>query len=188
MGWHKFLMKHGLGSPSYIAKRMARRYRTLKGRGPPTDEQAIIRHIFVERVAAQGVLGGPAQYRFLKSHPPAIAELVSQHPDLFSIVSLAVFIEHPELLSPGAPPDAFSVLNETMEEVLDAEVPEWRTEGVWRKQTIVCSLCHANIDRPNPALMSAALNENGEPEFMCTKCSLSLQIRAMMVLGFFMGR
>jgi hypothetical protein len=181
-------MKHGLGSPGYIAKRMARRYRTLKGGGPSTEERAIIRRIFVERVAAQTVFGGPTQYRFLTSNPSAIHELVSQHPDLFSIVSLAVFIEHPELLGPGAPADAFSLLSETIQEVLDAEAPGWRTEGVWRKQTIVCWLCHAKIERPNPALMFAAFNENDEPEFLCMECSPPLQVRAMSALGFFMRR
>lgn len=181
-------MEHGLGSPGYIAKRMARRYRTLKAYGPSVDEQAITRRIFVERVAAQSVLGGPSQYRFLKSNPSAIHGLVSQHPDLFSIVSLAVFIEHPELLGPGAPPDAFSVLSETIQEVLDTQAPAWRTQGVWRRGTIVCWLCHAKIERPNPALMSVVFDENGEPEFLCMECSPPLQVRAMSTLGFFMGR
>jgi hypothetical protein len=31
MGWQKFLMKRGLGSPGQIAKRMARSYRIGKG-------------------------------------------------------------------------------------------------------------------------------------------------------------
>jgi hypothetical protein len=188
MGWQKFLMKHGLGSPGYIAKRMARRYRTLEASGPSIDERAIIRRIFVERVAAQSVLGGPTQYRFLKSNPSAIDELVDHHPDLFSIVSLAVFIEHPELLGPGVPADVFNVLGETIQEVLDAQAPGWRTAGVWRRQTIVCSLCHTEISRPNPAVMFAALNENGETEFLCAGCSPPLQLRAMSALGFFMGR
>jgi hypothetical protein len=188
MSWQKFLMKHGVGSPGYIAKRMARRYRTLKVSGPPVDEQAIIRRVFVERVAAQSVLGGPTQYRFLRSNPSAIHELLGRHPDLFSIVSLSIFIEHPELLGPGAPADAFSVLSETIQEVFDAEAPGWRTEGVWQKQTIECWLCQAKIDHPDPALMSAAINENGEPEFLCMKHTPPLQVRAMMALGFFMGR
>lgn len=188
MGWHKFLMKHGLGSPGYIAKRMARSYRTLKASGPSLDERAIIRRIFVERVAAQSVLGGPPQYRFLKSNPSAMHELLNQHPDLFSIVSLAVFIEHPEFVGPVAPADAFNVLSETIQEVLDAEVPGWRTDGVWRSQTIVCSHCHTEISQPNPALMFAAFNENGETEFVCAECSPPLQVRAMSALGFFMGR
>jgi hypothetical protein len=188
MDWQKFLMKHGLGSPGYIAKRMAKSYRTLKACRPSIDERAIIRRIFVERVAAQSVLGGPIQYRFLKSNPSAIGELVDQHPDIFSIVGLAIFIEHPELLGPGAPVDAFNVLSETIQEVLDAEAPGWRTDGVWRTQTIVCSLCHAQITCPNPALMFATISEAGEIDFLCDGCAPPLQVRAMSALGFFKGR
>jgi hypothetical protein len=188
MGWQKFLMKRGIGSPGHIAKRMAKSYRTRKAGDPSTNERTIIHHLFVERIAAQTVLGGPVQYKFLKSNSLAIAELVDHHPDLFSIVMLAIFIEHPELVGPGAPADAFNVLNESVQEVLDAEAPGWRTEGVWRNRAIVCSLCRIKIGSPNPALMSAAMNENGEIDFLCEECAPPLQLRAMSALGFFMGR
>ena len=188
MGWQKFLMKRGLGSPGYIAKRMARTYRIGKENYPSMDERTVIRRLFVQRVGAQSVLGGPVQYQFLKQNPDAIEELVDHNPDLFSIITLAIFIEHPELLGPGAPADAFKVLTETVQEVLDSEAPRWRTDGVWRNRAIVCSLCRAKIDDPNPAFMTAAINENGEADFLCARCAPPLQVRAMSALGFFMGR
>lgn len=188
MGWQKFLMKRGLGSPGYIAKKMARTYRIGKENYPSMEERTVIRRLFVQRVAAKGIVGGPQQYKFLKQNPAALDELVDQHPDLFSIITLAIFIEHPELLGPGAPADAFSVLTETVQEVLDAEAPGWRTVGVWHKRPIVCSLCQTNIDHPNPAVMIAGTNENGETEFLCAECAPPLQVRAMSAIGFFMGR
>jgi hypothetical protein len=188
MGWQKFLMKRGLGSPGYIAKKMAKTYRIAKENYPTMEERTVIRRLFLQRVAAQGVLGGPVEYQFLKQHPAALNELVDQHPDLFSIVTLAIFIEHPELLGPGAPADAFSVLAETVQEVLDAEVPGWRTDGVWHNRAMVCFLCQTTIDHPNPALMTAAINENGGVDFLCAECAPPLQLRAMSALGFFMGR
>jgi hypothetical protein len=188
VGWHKFLMKRGLGSPGYIAKTMARTYRIGKQNYPAMEEREVIRRLFVQRVAAQSVLGGPAQYRFLKANPEAIEELVDHHPDLFSITTLAIFVEHPELLRPGAPADAFNVLYETVQEVFDSELPYWRTTGVWGSPSIVCSLCGLKIDNPNPALMAAAINENGETEFLCSQHAPPLQMRAMCDLGFFMGR
>src|SRR5712691_10463985 len=121
MGWQKFLMKRGFGSPGYIAKKMARTYRIGKENYPAMGERTVIRRLFVQRVATQGVFGGPVQYQFLKQNPAALDELVDQHSDLFSIIILAIFIEHPELLGPGAPVDAFGVLTETVQEVLDAE-------------------------------------------------------------------
>lgn len=188
MGWHKFLMKRGLGSPGYIARKMARTYRIGKQNYPSMEERRVIRRLFVQRVAAQTLFGGPVQYKFLKRNPAAIEELVDQHPDLFSIITLAIFIEHPELVAPGAPADAFNVLTETVQEVLDAEAPGWRTGGVWRDRPIVCSLCQTKIDRPNPALMSAAIGENGEIHFLCAECAPPLHVRAMSALGFFMDR
>lgn len=188
MGWQKLLMKRGLGSPGYIAKKMARTYRVGKENYPAMEEREVIRRLLSQRVSAQGVLGGPLQYQFLNQNPAALDELVDQHPDLFSIITLAIFIEHPELLGPGAPADAFDVLTETVQEVLDAEAPGWRTLGVWRKHAIVCSLCQTKIDHPNPALMTAATNENGQTEFLCAECAPPLQVRAMSAMGFFMGR
>lgn len=185
-GWHKFLMKHSVGSPGHVVKAMARSYRRWAASGRYVDERAIIRRILLERVAAQAAVGGPAQYRFLRSNPSALDKAVDEHPDLFSIVSLAVCVEHPELIGPGAPADAFDVLSETIQEALDAEAPGWRTAGVWGNPGIVCFLCHAQISHPNPAVMFAAVNENGETEFACERCAPPLQIRAVSALGFFM--
>lgn len=187
MGWHKLAMKHGIGSPGYVARRMAKAYKTWKSRTPTEGEQEIIRRIFVERIAAQTIMGGPAQYRFLRQHASAIDEIVESHPDLFSIVLVCVVIEHPELLAPGAPLDAFDVLGETLQEVLDAKVPEWRKAGVWSKSDIVCQFCKSRVARPDPAKMNVTLTSTGDPEFLCEACALPLHVRAMSALGFFMS-
>jgi len=162
--------------------------RTGKENYPSMNERSVIRRLFVQRVAAQSMLGGPAQYKFLRGNVPAIDELVDHHPDLFSIISLAVFIEHPELLGPGAPDDAFDVLRETLQGILNAEVPGWKTQGVWDSKMLICSLCQTRITCPDPALMTAAIRGDGETDFLCEKCAPPLAVRAMSALGFFSGR
>jgi hypothetical protein len=163
---------------------MAGIYRIGKANYPAMEEREVIRHLFVQRIAAQTLGGGLVQYRFLKANPDAIEELVDHHPDLFSMTTLAIFIEHPELLVPGAPADAFDVLNETVQEILDAEAPGWRAAGVWGNASIACLLCRAKIDRPNPAIMTATINENGGTEYLCAQCAPPLQMRAICDLGF----
>jgi hypothetical protein len=187
MDWHKLLMKHGLGSPGYIAKKMAKTYRIGKENYPEMEEREVLRRLLLQRVLAQSMLSGPVQYQFLKQNPAVLEELVHQQPDLFSIITLAIFIEHPELLRPGAPVDAFDALTETVQEVLDTEAPGWRTEGVWRDHTVVCSLCQTKIEQPDPALMTATTYENGTIEYLCAEHAPPFQMRAMCALGFFMG-
>lgn len=187
MGWHKFLMKRGLGSPGYIAGKLAEAYRRRRGLDPSADERAIIRSIFVERIAAQSLFGGPPQYQILKRNSGAIEELVNHHPDLYSIVMLSIFIEHPELVGPNSQGDTFEVLGETVQETLDNKAPGWRTSGVWGKPNLTCSLCRELIGRPDPSTMYAAINEEGYPEYLCPQCAMPIQLRAMSDLGFFMG-
>ena len=122
-------MKHGIGSPGYIAGKLADAYRLRKSHSPPLDERAIIRSIFVERIAAQTTFGGPAQYHILRKNSWAIEELVDHNPDLYSIVLLAIFIEHPELTDFRSQPETFEVLDETVQEALDDKAPGWRTGG-----------------------------------------------------------
>lgn len=166
---------------------MAMTYRIGKRNYPEMEEREVIRRLILQRALAQSVPGGPMQYQFLKRNPAVLEELVHQQPDLFSIITLAIFIEHPQLLGPGAPVDAFDVLRETVQERLDAEAPGWRTEGVWRNPTIVCSLCKTSIEHPDPALMTATTYENGVTEFLCAEHAPPLQMRGMCALGFFMG-
>ncbi len=188
MTWHKILMKFGMGSPGYIAKNMAKNYRKRKALGPAAPESSIIHRVFVDRVAAQSFVGGPIQYKFLKNNPNSIQELLDHNPDLFSIVTLAVFIEHPELVSAAVPTEAFQVLKETLEEVLDSEAPGWRTAGIWSEPTVICSQCEKTIELPNPAVMSAYRSDTGEIEYQCDRCAPPLQVRAISALGFFMRR
>ena len=186
MGWHKFLMKHGIGSPGYIAGKLADAYRFRKMHSPLVDYRTIIRSIFVERIAAQSVFGGPPQYRLLRRNSWAIEELVNHHPDLFSIVMLSIFIEHPELVGPGSRSDTFEVLDETVQETLDDKVPGWRTGGVWSKPDLTCYLCRERINHPDAGTMYVAINEEGDPEYHCAQCAIPIQLRAMSDLGYFM--
>jgi hypothetical protein len=185
MGWQKFLMKRGLGSPGHVARHIARRYWQAAVDNPSISQPSIVLHLFKERIAAQSTVGGPPQYKYLKANPRAIDELVEHHPDIFSIVMLCIFIEYPGLLGAGAPPDAFDVLQETVEEVLDSEVPYWRTDGIWSGRTVTCSLCQ-KVSQPNAARMSAAI-ENRKLQYLCDECTPPLQMRAMSAHGFFMG-
>ena len=130
MGWHKSLMKHGGGSLGYIAGKLADAYRLHKARTPSADDRAILRSIFVERIAAQTAVGGPAQYHLLRRNPGAIEELVDHHQDLYSIILLSIFVEHPELTDPGSRGDTLEVLDQTVQEMLD--IKGYRLENEWR--------------------------------------------------------
>ncbi len=187
MGWHKFVMKHGIGSPGYIAGKLADAYRLRKTHSPSADERAIIRSIFVERIAAQTTFGGPHQYYVLRQNSWAIEELVNQHPDLYSIALLAIFIEHPKLMPPYTQSDTFEVLKETVQETLDNNAPGWRTGGVWSKPEMACSLCKERIHHPDASMMYATMDEEGHVEYMCAECAFPIEMRAMSDLGYFMG-
>jgi len=187
MGWHKFLMKRGIGSPGYIAGKLAAAYQSRIGtnRTAQCDERDIIRSIFVERIAAQTVAKGPFQYHLLKVNPNAIEELVNTHPDLFSIVLLSVIIEHPEISGPHAPADTFQVLNETVQETLDTKAPGWRTNGIWSCPNLECSICKEQIAHPDAGTMYASFDDGKNPEYLCAECTMPIDVRAMSDLGYF---
>jgi hypothetical protein len=126
MRWQHFLMKHGIGSPGYIARRMAKEYRARKAGNPSLDERSILFRVYATRVAAQSILGGPAEYRMSRENPRLMHAAVEQNSDLFSIIRHAVLIEHPEFDKPYAPSDRFEVLDRVISEVLDREIPGWR--------------------------------------------------------------
>lgn len=127
MGWHRFLMKHGIGSPGYITRRMARHYRLAKEARPYWSEREVLNAVYAMRVAAQSVLGGPVEYRMTKEDPSLKTTVLDKNPDLFSIIRHAILIEHPELQNPYAPPDRFEVLDSVISEILDQETPGWRS-------------------------------------------------------------
>jgi hypothetical protein len=179
--WHKFLMKRGLGSPGYIARRMGRRYLFWRFRRPFEDERAILRFVLYERIAVQSRMGGPLHYQLLRGNGPMIENLLDQHPDLFALSMLVIFIEHPELLSLRAPADAFEVLNETVQEVLDETVLGWRARGVWARPVVTCSRCWSEVRSPNPAYMAAYATQGAEPLYLCPVCAPSLRVRAMSI-------
>ncbi len=186
MGLHKFLMKHGLGSPGYIARKMATRYQELSLQRPSIDERGILRAILVERIAAQTVAGGPIPYHILRRFPDAIEELLNYHVDIYSVVLLAIFIEHPELINPFAPSNALDVLVETVQETLDTVFPGWRTSGYWDNPFAICYLCGAEIVQPDAGTMSAAIDDKGLIEYHCASCTFPIDFRAKSDLGFFM--
>lgn len=126
MGWHRFLMKHGIGSPGHIALRMARHYRLAKEARPYWSEREVLNAVYAMRVAAQSILGGPVEYRMTKEDPSLKTAVLDENPDLFSIIRYAVMVEHPELKNPYAPPDRFQILDSVISEILDRETPGWR--------------------------------------------------------------
>jgi hypothetical protein len=126
MGWHRWLMKHGIGSPGHIARRMARHYRLAKSARPYWCEREVLNAVYAMRVAAQSILNGPVEYRMTKEDPSLKTTVLDKNPDLFSIIRYAVMVEHPELQNPYAPPDRFEILDRVISEILDQETPGWR--------------------------------------------------------------
>ena len=126
MGWHRWLMKHGIGSPGHIARRMARHHRLAKDARPYWSEREVLNAVYAMRVAAQSILGGPVEYRRTKEDPSLKTAVLDENPDLFSIIRYAVMVEHPELQKPYAPPDRFEILDSVISEILDQETPGWR--------------------------------------------------------------
>jgi hypothetical protein len=95
MGWHRFLMKHGIGSPGYIARRMAKHYCAAKEARPNWSEREVLNAVYAMRVAAQAGLGGTDEYRMTKDDPALKTAVLDKNPDLFSIIRHAILIEHP---------------------------------------------------------------------------------------------
>lgn len=126
MGWQDFLMKHGIGSPGYVARVMAKQYRAIKEADPSMDERAVLIRVYANRVAAQSILEGPAEYRECRKDPSLMRRAIDQNPNLFSIIRHAILIEHPELDNPRAPADRFEVLDRVLAEILDRETSGWR--------------------------------------------------------------
>lgn len=126
MGWQRWLMKHGIGSPGHIARRMAKHYRAAKEARPNWSEREVLNAVYAMRVAAQTTFGGPAEYRMTKQDSSLKTAVLDENPDLFSIIRYAVMVEHPELQNPYAPPDRFEVLDSVISEILDQETAGWR--------------------------------------------------------------
>jgi hypothetical protein len=153
MGWHRWLMKHGIGSPGHIARRMARHYRLAREARPYWSEHEVLNAVYAMRVAAQSVLGGPVEYQMTKKDPSLKDAALDENPDLFSIIRHAILIEHPELQNPYAPPDRFEVLDRVISEILDQETPDWRNVST------------KSIPSPGPMPRSA----NFQPRFSLTE-------------------
>jgi hypothetical protein len=128
MGLHHFMMKHGVGSPGYAARTMAGRYLTMKKNWPDLEEYEILRRVFVDRVAAQTLFGGPQKYKECRRNPDLIDLVLRLNPDMFSLIRCAVLIEHPEFEKTNAPADRFEVLDQVIAEALADKVPEWKNE------------------------------------------------------------
>ncbi|HEY5330117.1 MAG TPA: hypothetical protein VIJ79_09555 [Acidobacteriaceae bacterium] len=125
MGFHKFLMKHGIGSPGYIARRMARDYRALSESSSSLDEHKILRSILVRRIASQTTFGGPKEYKIAKMRPEIIDAVTDHSSDLLSVVRYAVLVEHPELKNTHAPSSSLDLLDEVLKEILDSDALDW---------------------------------------------------------------
>jgi len=105
---------------------MARQYRAIKKINRSLDERSVLFRLYANRVAAQSLLGGPAEYQMSRDEPSLMQAAIEQNPNLFLIIRHAVFIEHPELHDPRAPSNRFEVLDRVLAEVLDREIPDWR--------------------------------------------------------------
>lgn len=125
MKFQHFLMKHGIGSPGYIAKTMTRQYRLIKESKPEFDELAVLHYVYANRVAAQSAFGGPEIYKMSRKNPDLIHQAISENPHLFLIIKHAVLIEHPELQNPRAPSDRFEALDRIIAEVIEQETRGW---------------------------------------------------------------
>lgn len=126
MGFHRFIMKYGLGSPGYIARSMASQYVSLKSSHPELEESEVLRRVYCLRIAAQTMVKGPEEYRASKRNPELIDVTLRLNPDLFSLVRCACLIEHPEFNRPGAPQDRFEVLDSVVSEVLEEKASGWK--------------------------------------------------------------
>jgi hypothetical protein len=125
MGFLKFVMKHGIGSPGSICKAMARTYQTIKQCGSSENERDILRQLYLSRVSAASMWGKSAQYGY-STEPSHVEKVLLQNPDLLSLVKHVIVSEHPELLGPDAPVSSWGVLDEVVKEVLDQHAPGWR--------------------------------------------------------------
>ena len=164
MGLHHFLMKNGIGSPGYIAKAMAGRYKRMKQGWPDLEESEILRRVYVDRIAAQTLFGGPEKYKESRRNPDLIDIVLRLNPDLFSLIRCAVLIEHPEFDKLDAPADRFDVLDRIIEEVLASKVPEWK-----RRPTLPTVVDGSQFEEPElmliPMVWTAWHNGNHNAAF-----------------------
>jgi hypothetical protein len=125
VGWHEFLMKHGIGSPGSMARSIARIYRRLKKSNPGMPEKRILATLLLTRAQAARLTGAASAYAMC-DNPEFVYATVQDNPDLLSMVLYFVFLEHTELTGPYAPPDAHEVLLKVVTVILDKEAPMWR--------------------------------------------------------------
>lgn len=130
MNLRRFMMMHGLGSPGYIARRMCKHYVAIKQSNPDLSEEETLRRVYVTRIAAQTMLGGPKVYLDLKSHPDRIDAIVGLNSDLLALIRLAVFQEHSILSSGDGVDGHLQALDEVILEVIRREVPSWRNPDI----------------------------------------------------------
>jgi hypothetical protein len=124
-GLTKFMSKYWIGSPSHIARRMAKAYRGVKEHEPSWDEPQVLR-VVMSGSAVQEVLHRLASDIMPKETSRSIQDsLADCCPDLFSLVLFAVVIEHQHLLNPSMPDDVINAVTSTIVETLDQTAPRW---------------------------------------------------------------
>jgi len=119
MGFIKFIMKHGIGSPGSICKAMAQTYREIRQLGTYDNEKDVLRQLFLSRAATDSMVG-PPKYN---TDPYHVEKVIAQCPDFYSLTKYIIIAEHPELLGPSAPPNALRILDEVMSEVIQKQIP-----------------------------------------------------------------
>ena len=126
MGWHEFLMKHGMGSPGYIAKTMAKQYQSMRATYPSEGYRSVLRRLLASRVTVQSSFGGPKEYREIRQNFELIDSVIDANPNLFKIIRFAILVEHPELRNPFAPANRFEILDRVITEILNRDFAEWK--------------------------------------------------------------
>ena len=126
MGFLKFVMKRGIGSPGSIAKAMAKTYAGLKRESAETkSESDVLRQLYLGRVSAAAAWNKAAQFGY-STEPSHVEQVLSKNPDLANLVKHVVVSEHPELLDSAMSGNPWEVLDEVVEEMLDRHAPGWR--------------------------------------------------------------
>jgi len=122
MGLLKFFMKHGAGAPGSICKAMVQTYKGIKQLENYNNENDVLRQLYLSRAATDRFVVGPKLYN---TDPYHVEKVIALYPDLYSLTKHIIILEHPELLRPGAPPNALQMLDEVMSEVIEKHIPGW---------------------------------------------------------------
>jgi hypothetical protein len=114
MGFAKFFLKHGAGTPGAIAKTMARGYRTILAQQPDLSHEQVLQLTLAQRYTLIPAVQPDAQKAFLRSANGNVAQLIVQ----------LVAAENPEGFRAAiSDPPLYRTMRGVITEVLEAEMP-----------------------------------------------------------------